>query len=74
MCMESKEYINQNNHLPYSNCYTPIQLKLPLVFDEIIEKGDPIYTFENLMTEVDLRKYLVDYISLVALNVIRSQC
>lgn len=41
------------------NCYTPIQLKLPLVFDEIIEKGDPIYTFENLMTEVDLRKYLV---------------
>lgn len=74
MCMENKEYINQNNHFPYSNCYTPIQLKLPLVFDEIIEKGDPIYTFENLMTEVDLRKYLVDYISLVVLDIIRSQC
>lgn len=57
--MENKEYINQNNHFPYSNYYTPIQLKLPLVFDEIIEKGDPIYTFENLMNEVDLRKYLV---------------
>ena len=38
--MENITLYSHNNNLetfPYNNYYTPIQLKLPLVFDEIID-------------------------------------
>lgn len=60
--MENITLYSHNNNLetfPYNNYYTPIQLKLPLVFDEIIDINDSVCTFVNLMNEVDLRKYLV---------------
>ena len=45
-----------NNHDKY---YTPIQMKIPVDFEKIIEISDPIYTFNEIMSKVDLRKYLV---------------
>ena len=39
--------------------YTPIQMKFPVDLEKIIEISDPIYTFNEIMNEVDLRKYLV---------------
>ena len=45
-----------NNHDEY---YTPIQMKIPVDLEKIIEISDPIYTFNEIMNEVDLRKYLV---------------
>lgn len=47
------------NNLPYNTNYTLFQLKLPLVLEEIIEIDDPVYTFVNLIKEVNLSKYLV---------------
>lgn len=38
--------------------YTPIQLRLPLVFDEYIKFGDPVYTFEEIINNVNLNKYI----------------
>lgn len=49
---------NQNNS-PYNDCYTPFQLKLPLISEEIIDFDDPVYTFVSLLREVNLEKYLV---------------
>lgn len=57
--MENTSLNTTNNNFPYNNYYTPIQLKLPLVFDELIDFDDPVYTFVSIMNEVDLRKYLV---------------
>ena len=39
--------------------FTPIQMKFPVDLEKIIEISDPIYTFNEIMNEVDLRKYLV---------------
>jgi len=44
------------NHGEY---YTPIQMKITVDLEKIIEISDPIYTFNEIMDEVDLRKYLV---------------
>ena len=38
--------------------YTPYQLKLPLEIEKIIEISDPVYTFCEVMENIDLRKYL----------------
>ena len=48
----------QNNIKPqrYSTTY---QLKLPLEISTIIEVSDPVYTFCEVMDQIDLRKYLV---------------
>ncbi len=51
--------INTQISVPYNTNYTPIQLKLPLVFDELVKFDDPVHTFVTIMNEVDLRKYLV---------------
>ena len=48
-----------NYSVPNNYYYTPIQLKLPLVFDEIIKIDDPVYTFDKVMKGVNLKKYLV---------------
>ena len=46
--------LNTNNEY-----YTPIQMKFPVDLEKIIEISDPIYTFNEIMDKVDLRKYLV---------------
>jgi len=38
--------------------YTPIQLRLPLVFDEDIKFDDPVYTFESVMRNINLIQYI----------------
>ena len=38
--------------------YTPIQMKIPVDFEKIIEISDPIYTFNEIMSKVDLKKIL----------------
>ncbi len=40
--------------------YTPIQLKTPADLVKIIEISDPIYTFNELIGQIDLRKYFVE--------------
>lgn len=37
---------------------TPYQLKLPLEIEKIIEISDPVYTFCEVMENIELRKYL----------------
>ncbi len=37
--------------------YTPIQLKMPLEIERIIEVNDPVYTFHEVMSHIDLNKY-----------------
>lgn len=44
------------NHIEH---YTPIQLKIPVDLEKIIEISDPIYTFNEIMEQIDLRKYFV---------------
>lgn len=39
--------------------YTTVQLKLQLDFEKIIEISDPIYSFNEIMNQIDLRKYFV---------------
>ena len=39
--------------------YTPIQLKLPVDFEKIIEIDDPVYSFNEVMNHIDLQKYFV---------------
>lgn len=46
-----KKYINEE----YDNTY---QLKLPLEISKIIEITDPVYTFCEVMENIDLKKYL----------------
>ena len=36
--------------------YTPIQLKLPVDFEKIIEIDDPVYSFNEVMVHIDLQK------------------
>ena len=40
--------------------YTSIQLKLPVVLEKIIEINDPVYTFNEVVSHIDLTKYFVD--------------
>ena len=37
--------------------YTPRQLKLPLVIEELIDVSDPVYTFCDVVEHIDLKKY-----------------
>ena len=46
--------INRNNH------YTPIQMKIPVDLEKIIELSDPIYTFNEIMEQIDLYKYFAN--------------
>ncbi len=39
---------------------TPIQLKLPIDFTKIIDISDPVYTFNEVLEHVDLRKYYAE--------------
>ena len=48
-----------NNHLTEEH-YTTIQLKIPLDLEKIIEITDPVYTFNEVMEHIDLRKYYAE--------------
>lgn len=52
-------YTTTNSTVPNNIYYTPIQLKLPIVFDETIKVDDPVYTFDKVMKGVNLENYLV---------------
>ena len=41
----------------HDNYYTPIQMKIPEDLEKIIEISDPIYTFNEIMNQIDLYKY-----------------
>ena len=51
--------INMNKKFTTDVHYTPIQMKIPVDLEKIIEISDPIYTFNELMNKIDLRKYFV---------------
>ena len=38
--------------------YTPIQLKLPLEIDRIIDISDPVYSFNEILDHIDLNEFL----------------
>ncbi len=38
---------------------TPYQLKLPVEIEKIIEISDPVYTFCEVLNQIDLKRYLV---------------
>lgn len=40
--------------------YTPIQLKLPVDLERIIEINDPVYAFNEVVAHIDLNKYFVE--------------
>ena len=40
--------------------YTPIQMKFPVDLEKIIGISDPIYTFNEIMGQIDLQKYFVE--------------
>ena len=42
------------------NHYTPIQMKIPVDLEKIIEITDPVYTFNEVMEHIDLRKYCAE--------------
>ena len=42
--------------------YTPIQLKLPVDMERIIEINDSVYTFNEVVSHIDLKKYFVENI------------
>lgn len=42
------------------NNYTPIQLKLPVDYEKIIEITDPVYTFIDVVNHIDLKRYFVE--------------
>lgn len=46
--------INRNNH------YTPIQMRIQVDLEKIIENSDPIYTFNEIMEQIDLCKYFAE--------------
>ena len=49
--------------------YTPIQLKMPLEIERMIEVNDPVYTFHEVMSHIDLNKYLVEEDAALVLRV-----
>ena len=42
------------------NHYTPIQLKLPVDYEKIIDINDPVYSFVDVLNHIDLKKYIVE--------------
>lgn len=48
--------MKNHNHKVYN---TPYQLKLPLEIEKIIDISDPVYTFCEVLSQIDLKRYLV---------------
>ena len=40
--------------------YTPIQLKLPVDMERMIEINDPVYTFNEVVGHIDLNRYFAE--------------
>ena len=40
--------------------FTPIQLKMPVKMERMIEVDDPVYSFSEVLRHIDLRKYFVE--------------
>ncbi len=40
--------------------YTPIQLKLQVDYEKIIDITDPVYSFMEVMNHIDLNRYIVE--------------
>ena len=40
--------------------YTPIQLKMPVDMEILIDVDDPVYSFNEVLHHIDLRKYFVE--------------
>ena len=40
--------------------YTPIQLKLPVDIEKIIEINDPVYAFNEVVAHIDLNRYFTE--------------
>ena len=40
--------------------YTPIQLKMPVDMERLIEVDDPVYSFNEVLRHIDLKKYFVE--------------
>ena len=40
--------------------YTPIQLKMPVEMERMIEVDDPVYSFNEVLRHMDLKKYFVE--------------
>lgn len=51
---------NMPSNKIYHSHFTPIQLKFPVDLEKIIEISDPIYTFNEVMEQIDLQKYFVE--------------
>ena len=49
-------------------------MKISVDLEIIIEISDPIYTFNEIMDKVDLKKYLVAEARLVAQDLTRLNC
>ena len=64
------EIIEKSAHLWYNICMNKnkynqiycntVQLKIPVDLEKIIEISDPIYTFNEIMDQIDLYKYFVE--------------
>ena len=39
--------------------YTPIQLKMPVEMERMIAVDDPVYSFNEVMSHIDLQRYFV---------------
>ena len=51
---------NMTNKKTNQDNYTPIQMKFPVDLEKIIKISDPIYTFNEIMEQIDLQKYFVE--------------
>ena len=40
--------------------YTPIQLKMPVEMERMIEVDDPVYSFNEVISHIDLNRYFVE--------------
>ena len=40
--------------------YTPIQLKMPVDMERMIEVDDPVYSFNEVLRHIDLKRYFVE--------------
>ena len=49
-----------NHTLNTTNNYSPKQGRFPVFISELIEISDPIMTFDNIMEEIEITRYLIN--------------
>ena len=45
-------------HINTKTNITPIQLKLPVDYEKIIKLSDPVYSFREIMAQIDRNQFL----------------